>query len=502
MSERDGKRIKQAIIAALCEHPEAEKYRQRAFSGDNMPDIIVAMSQQPHTLTKADFLAQDDDGKFLLDSAGAWKNFDKIIKILQENGEQFTYDDFMKPLVAGSQKSLLDSARIHGGLSKIFTFEAWHGRFEEMERLWYKVSVPDRKNLFKNLGDIPSDLKIRMFAAEGKVTPEERLAKAGLSPADIRAAFGAPGNLDDINNKLQLVGDYLRKEYVMMTDVFGDTVFDSRLVTWDKYGLVVQIMKAHGERFEVADIVRKVSYVSSILGRAAEHRVLDKVFTDAHWVDRLPEMLTLWAHVLDGWKTASMTTRDFDSAYAKAESMTYAKHFAALRITGKADLLKPLNEGAKTEKPVLPLGLRAVWEAFDSVQKALGGDKLTIADLRAPTGEMGNSCLICAAKYGCFDKIVEMSRQGGGMFAMEDFLSKDSHGNMLVNLLAEKNQLALAFAPDIWAGRVSEMKMLWSQVRAEHRQQVDFRQAEVAARQATLKQKKVNVHIHPKPPKP
>jgi hypothetical protein len=214
-------------------------------------------------------------------------------------------------------------------------------------------------------------------------------------------------------------------------------------------------------------------------------------------------MLTLWSYVLDGWKTAAMTTRDFDNAYAEAESTTYAARFQALAVTGKADLLKPLNEAAAAEKPVLPLGLKAVWEKFDSVQAALKklGAGVTLADLRSPTGQMGNSCLMCAVKFGHFGKVVEISKQGKEPVTMADFLSKDRHGNTLLSILADKNQLAMAFAPEIWAGRVAEMKTLWSHVSVSQRVQVDFAQAEINAKQATLKQKKGGISINPKKPK-
>lgn len=502
MSERQLKNLKQAVIAALCDHPNAKKYHDRAFPGDPLPDVIKSvMAQQEQALTKADFLVVDDDGKLIIDSDAAWKNFDKILGIVQKNGDNFTYDDFTKPLVAGSQKYLLDCARLHAGLGKVFTFEAWKGRYDEMERLWYKVPMPDRKALFGRQGMMSTALKSTLFAAEGRITPEDRLAKAGLTPDDIRAAFNTNTRFEEVCKKLQLAGDYLRKEYLLMPDAFGDTVFCGRMVVWDKYDSVVQIMKDHGERLEVADYIRQVSFSPSILGRSHENHTLDKIFVAAQWVDRLPDMLTLWSHVKDAWKTAPLTTRGFDAVYAEAESQTYMKDFEALPFTGKADLLKPLNAGSKTEKPVLPLGLKAVWDKFELVQQALdqqGGDKLQLADLRVKSGEMENSCLIVAAKSGAFEKVVGISRRGGGVLTMEDFLSKDRNGNTLINLLSEKNQLALAFAPDLWAGRVAEMKTLWLQVRAEYRPQVDFRQAEVAAKQATLKQKKGGIKLAPR----
>lgn len=495
MTEYSAKHLKQAIVAALCEHPDAEKYRKRAFSGDNLAETIEVMSQQTQTLTKADFLSKDDNGVCFLDTPGAWKNFEKIVKTVTANGGKFTFEDFTQTQHLGGTKTLLDSARANNALAKVFSFDVWTGRYEEMERLWYKVPVPNRKALFNNNGLVSPELKRQLFAVDGRMTPEDRLAKAGLTLADVRAAFSVKSGVTELNDKLKQAGDYLRKEYILATDSFGDTVFDSKPDAWDKYNAVVSILAENDERFEVEDFTRRVAFVKSILGRAAEHRALNKVFTPDHWTDRLQDMLTLWSHVLDGWKTSSMTVRDFDAAYAEAESATYAKVFQAQPVTGKADLLKNLDPSAA--KPVLPLGLKAVWDKFDAVKQALGKEKLTVNDLRSTSGEMGNSCLISAAKFGHFDKVVDVSLNGGGELTLQDFLSKDSHGEKLINLLAERTQLGVAFAPELWAGRVSEMKDLWAHVKSEYRGQLDFNEAEVNAKQATLKLKKGGIKLQP-----
>lgn len=494
-----GKHIKLAIIATLCEHPDAEKYKQRAFSS---PEKMMEAMGKSQALTKADFLTPDDEGKYIIDSAGAWKNFDKIAKLVQDGGDKFTYEDFMKPLGSDPQKTLLESAKTHGGLGKIFTFGLWEGRFEEMERVWYKVPVPFRRDM-GNGGLIAADLKRELFAAEGKETPEDRLAKADLTPADIRGAFTGKDNYEVVMAKLTAADDYLRKEYILLRDVSGDTLFDNRAEPWNKYGTIMKSLHEHGERLEVADYIKQVTYTKNILSRAAEHRALDKVFTPAHWADRLPEMLNLWSHVLEGWKTAPMTTADFDNSYAVAETLTYAKIFEKMSVTGKADLLKPLNKASEGEKPVLPLGLKAVWDNLDAVQAQLGksGEQLTLADLRTPTGQMGNSCLMSAVKFGHFDKVVDIAKQSGEPVTVEDFLNKDRQGNTLISILAEKRQLSAVFAPEIWVGRVQEMKSLWYEVSPLQRQQVDFEQIETAVKQATLKQHKGGFKLQPKPGK-
>ncbi len=100
---------------------------------------------------------------------------------------------------------------------------------------------------------------------------------------------------------------------------------------------------------------------------------------------------------------------------------------------------------------------------------------------------MGASVLMGAVKFGHFDKVVDISRKSAEPLTLDDFLSKDRHGNSLLNILAERNQLNQVFTPDLWAGRVDDMKTLWTHVRINDRSQVDIAQAEVAAKQATLK---------------
>lgn len=484
------KYIKQAVIAALCDHPEAEKYRQRAFSGDSLEKM--ALMQQSQRLTKNDFLtATDDAGKLMIDNPGIWKNFEKIVKIVSVGGDAFGYDDFMKNVSKDGERTLLESAWRNGGLSSVFTFDVWKGRFDEMEHLWYKVPKPNRDMVFGNNGLIPADLKRQIFAAEGKITPEDRLSRLGMSFHNIRQAFASEKDFEEASARLRQAGDYFRKEYILMTDSSGDTVFDIRPEPWKHYEAAVKIMKEHGERFEIADYTRQVSRTKNILSRAAEHGVLHKVFSPAHWEGRLPEMLNLWSQVLPAWKTGTMTPRDFDSVYAAAESATYMKHFQARPVMGKADLLKPLNEVSESKKPVLPLGLKAVWDRVDTIRAALreSGERLTLSDLRQASGEMGNSCLINAVKYGYFDKVVAVAQESGETISMDDFLTKDFHGTTLVSILAEKNQLSSAFSADLWAGRVAEMKALWLHVSVAQRSQVDIVQAEVNARQELLKRK-------------
>lgn len=496
----EGVSLKKAVVAALCEHPDASKYLARITEG-NADAVVNALAQPPH-LTKADFLATDDTGRPFMDSPGAWKNFEKIVKIIQANGERLTFSDFSNPMTSPSYRTLLDSAKTNNSLAKVFSFDVWKGHFDEMEQLWYKLPKPDRAKALAgttgptfssspSYGLIPLELKKRLLEAEGRTAPEERLKRAGLTPEDIRRAAVDPYTFETVTRKLQQAGDYFRKDYVLLLDSEGDTMFDGREKAWSNYPAIVQIMAAHGERLEVKDFLRQVSTTRSMLARAADMKALDKVFAPEQWVNRLPEMLVLWSNVLEGWKARPLTTADFDAAYATAEGLTYTSVFTKRDFTGKNDLLTPLNAG-KPEKPVIALGLKAVWENIVSIQSFLSeqGEPLTLEDLRRPSGQKGESCLIIAAKYGYFEYAAHIARQGDEQLTLNDFKARDSHGKMLIDILAEKNQLDLVFTSDVWVGHLNDMQTLWASVNkntpaAKH---IDFKQVEIQTKQATLRQ--------------
>ena len=479
--------IKQAIIAALCEHPEQEKYRTRAFVGDSLTQMADALAGKGVALTKRDFFTPDEAGTYLIDTPGFWRNFTRIRDMLAKQGERFVAEDFLFTVNTAQRRTLMSSAVDNKALDKVFSEENWRGRYDDMELLWYKVPVPPRREFANGDGTVPVALKRRLLAHENRTAPEDRLARAGLTANDVRGAFRERGDFEALKRRLATAGDRLRKEYILLCDSTGDTCFFPQ-DAWQRYPEVARTLAAHGEQLEVVDFIRQVGQVGNILTRAAEHKALDKVFAPELWANRLGDMLSLWSHVRDGWKMPPMTEADFDIAYAAAESKTYAPVVDFANLHGKQDLLRALNEG--DAQPVLPLGLKAFWDdhAGATVAKlASQNDALKLNDLRRVSGQMGHTCLISAAKFGHFRTVVDIVRTGKEDLKLEDFMLRDHHGNTLLSILAARKELPLVFAPELWAGRISDMKILWSQVRHSDRPQVDMGKVEVATKQATLK---------------
>ncbi len=493
--------ITQAIIAALCEHPDQGKYKDLAFSGENLKTVMNAMSGKGQKLSKADFFMPDDNGKFIIDTPGFWKNFDQVLAIVHQNGENFVAEDFYRALNGKDDgRSLLDSAAQHGGLGALFSVATWTGRFDDMERLWYYVSSESRKTLFKNDGYLSPDLKRDLMKAEGMLMPEDGFARAGFTAEDYFKQMVSADGFSDIKKKLAAVGHSLDKTAILIPDREGNTIF-SREGAWGQYDGIVQLLASQGSRFETADFLRQNGSRLNILARAAENKMLHQVFTPAHWVNRLEDMLDVWSHVLPGWKKGLISSKDFDLAYAKAEQLTYDGLVDPLRVASRADLVVPLNPGAAAE--VLPLGLKAVWDKMDTVLDNIAASKgqfITLQDLRSVSGGLGHSCLISAAKFGAFDKVSKILKQSGEKIEVADFLITDRHGVSLLEVLAERNELSRVFSSDLWMGRLGDMKALWSHVRIADRPQVDIYQVEVAVKQQTLKNQAKGKFNFPKGP--
>ena len=138
--------IKQAIIASLCEHPDREKYRTRAFAGDSLTSMADALAGKGVALTKKDFFTPDEAGVYLIDTPGFWRNFKVIRDMLAKQGEYFTAADFLFTFSTAPARALSDSAISNKALDKVFSEDNWRGRYDEMELLWYKFTVPSRRD--------------------------------------------------------------------------------------------------------------------------------------------------------------------------------------------------------------------------------------------------------------------------------------------------------------------------------------------------------------------
>ena len=475
---------KQAIIAELCGHPDAEKLKAAAFPPDEPYDLGQIFARASASLTKDDFFVPFPDGKCPLDSAQAWKNFSQIEKVVSERGQRFEPADFTRPIGA-NERTLLKSAEEHDALGQIFSVSMWKGRLEEMEDLWFFVTAPKRK-VFNNLNGI-LPVKRDILAEEGKIPREDVLIKAGIDPREMSLLFSVEGRFDDYQKKLAAIGEKLCKADIFVVDGDGDTFMYSKL-SWNQYDKVIDMMKKNGEQMEVGDFLFKRGTRLSILGRAAEAQSLDKVFKPEHWVDRVEDMIKLWAHTKPAWQM-QLGNRDFGECVAEAEDMTWGRKLkAADALNDVRALTSRLSADDGALSPVVPLGLKSVWTQIDSITEALGlrGQKLTLDDLRKVSGHQETPVMVTAAQAGRFDKVVSLLESSGEKLTADDFLAKGKGGKTLIQTLAEKRQLKLAFSDKIWVGRIKEMQWLWQHVPPSARGDIDFTEVQSKVRIASV----------------
>lgn len=497
--------VSQALVSAFIEHPQADFYWERVFPGVDraeLPRILDTCGW----LTKDELMMRGEDGKALADCPGFWRNFDKINAHIRGNAEHFTFQDFSKSLDGHDNYHLVFLARKYDGFGKVFQPDVWAGHADDMESTFYLLFQAERKILHNRAGFIDLDLKRKVLASEGRQMPEDRLKLMGLRTDDFHSFFALRHgfNYGEWKDCLQRHGQPMTKDFYLLPDDAGDTVF-CFAHAWQHYEDIVGELAKNGERFDVSDFTRKMGRVPNILERAYDRDSLHKVFTPAHWEGRTQDMLDLWEQVLPKWKMMKPQNSQaaFEAAFAEAENLTYGKLVDVAAVPAKVDLLSRLNFD-KREQPVIALGLKAFWENAEAIGQALAvkGEKITLADLRTRSGALEEPALLKAAKLGHFDSLQALCKLSGEKLSVTDLLEEDIRGANTIDVLAERKELAKVFTPDLWVGRIDDMRELWRNVRQSDQGQVDFAKVEMAVKQATFRSlSNDNFQLPPRPRK-
>ena len=494
MSDKKNKdSLKTAFIATLCKHPNASDYQQDAFRSADIMGLYKKLKEAGETLTKADFLGTDKNGEYFLGSERAWENFHHIVEIVRENGEEFTADDFLT-VKEGSyyKRPLIESVVSHDKVEKLFSADLWKGRFEEMENLWYYIPPNKRGDIAKNEdGRIPLDLKREVLGlADDEKLREEELQEIGVDYKKIPDMFNQRGTFEAFLQTLYENNTPLKKEDLLFVNKDGDTMFHNA-AAWQYYDQVVDNLHQTGQSFGLDELTFQRGRKPSILERAAQHKTLHKVFEPRFWVGQVDEMVDLWDNLPPAQKILS-GRNSFDTIVADAENMTYQAHVSLNddSLTAKY-LTTPIVANDGKESAVLPLGLRDTWDNMDIIREKLQSkdDDLTADDLRKETGALGNTVLMTAAESGQFDKVLGIVRGKSDKLQVQDFLKTNKNDVSLLDVLIEKRQLKKAFAPELWAGRLREMHILWNNVQNRDRGQVDFKKVVQQVNQMTVRQR-------------
>jgi len=491
-NKKNDNSLKKALIATLCKHPQAADYQQDAFRSADIMGLYKKMKEAGEVLTKADFLGTDKNGEYFLGSARSWDNFHHIVEILKENGEQFTADDFLT-VQEGSyyRRPLLESVVTHDKVDKLFTADVWKGRFEEMENLWYYIPPNKRGDLAKEEdGRIPLKLKREVLGLDKNATlREDELKKIGVDYKEIPDMFSKRGTFEAFLQTLYENSVPLKKEDLLFVNKDGDTMFHNA-AAWQYYDKIVDSLQQTGQSFGLDELTFKRGRKPSILERASQHKMLHKVFEPRFWVGQVDEMVGLWENLPPAQKVLSGRS-SFDTIVADVENMTYRSFVSLNEDATSASLTAPIVANDGKQGKVLPLGLRDTWDNMDIIREKLQkkDDDIKTAHLRKESGALGNSVLMAAAEAGQFDKALEIVRADSDKLQVQDFLKTNKNGVSVLDVLIEKRQLKKAFTPELWAGRLREMHILWNNVQNRDRGQVDFQKVVSQVNQLTVRQR-------------
>ena len=468
--------IKEALIASICEHRSAEDFQRKLFSEKNIGKLVEQFKEVGEVLSKADFFSRDSDGHHFLDDRNAWNNFERIVDIVHKNGERFAAEDFLREVDTGRgwTTTFLDMAIKYDAVDALMKPEIWKGRYEDIEKICF--SIPVGKRIESDLGEKLENLKRSMYALENKTTREDDLKKRGIDWQDIPDAFSKTGGLQrlqSISNALRRQGDRLTKSDLLIASYDGDTLF-RRKGAWEEFDAILDILEQNGERLDASDLTFKRGVRESILERAVQHGSLGKIFTPKLWQGRLSEMTSLWHSLKPFEQSTTLGHDEFLSLLSQAEDDTYKGVVNMNENYGIVDLRSPVAVIDDVE--VMPLGLASTWKNFDQLQATLerGSENIDMADLRKTSGFLNTSIFEMVIKNGHLNKAVELLASAKESVKLHDFLTKDRNGIDLLTVIAERGELGEVFQPQLWAGRLSDMKKLWAMVSFEDKNQVDW----------------------------
>lgn len=477
-----------AILGVLSEHPEADFMWAAAFPDEPL-DILPRVLESCGGIPKAHLSLPESHTPFYA-SAAFWNNFAQINTLVCKAGDQFNYNDFMDQVHTPETHSMYMDAVKHNAVLKIFQPEVWYKNYAEMERLFYAMTLTDRQKHFDRDGRIDLDLKRAVLATEGRRAVEDRLMEMNFTEKGFEEYFAQKfgKNYNELKNIFAQYAEPLAKDYLIHPDDCGHTAFNY-MHAWDNYVEIVNNLHENGERLEVYDFLRKYGTADNMLERAFTFKRLPVVFTPAHWMGRLDDMLQVWEGVKPDWRKEPISQVQFEALYTEAENLTYAGMANYGGIQSKIDLRSPLNDTSAGEKPVYAVGLTSFWMNFDATVETLAarGEKITLDDLRLRSGETNDNAILKAVKMGYAERLLAHCRDIGEKLSLEDLLSKDSQQCTLIDLLADRKQLALIFTPEIWCGRLEEMREAWRNVRQGDQSQVDMKSLEIAVKQASFK---------------
>lgn len=472
-------KAKQLALGRLFQLPD-----DHPIMKDLTADADTVALAQIAVIDKDEFLAAADaEGRSFFDYADIWEHMDDVVTVLRGKGLDIKGSDFTKP-VSGS-KSPVALADDRSVLDKVFTPVIWQGQYNEMMGAWYGLGFSNPR---KDKIDFVA-VQAQVAAAEGKTCRTAQLRDMGIDPGDMRSAVTS-GDYAKIREKLAEKGDHFRREDVFTLDKWGDHTLDSN-AGWKHFCELWDELAKNGERLEVEDFLYGVPGRDSILKDAQDDSDnLKQLFTPRLWYGRADDVARLHGMLSE----SSKAKVKIDDILEELISHDYSVRVDNGQISGRQDITDPINAVDSSKAgfhAIRPLGLKDVWNKIARVQDLLQakGERLTLDDLRQKSGHNDESCLLHAARYGTFDKVMAIVRAGGGQFRVDELIEKDGNGKNIIEHLTDQNQLGLILDPHDWVGRGQDLAKLWQAIPERARDKINFQELIGTLNTAALRQR-------------
>jgi hypothetical protein len=435
------------------------------------PDVVALA--EVAVLTREDFFTAENNGKSFFEYPEIWEKMDEVVAALREKGLDIKGSDFTANIPGSTTKTPLSMANDLDVLGKIFTPVIWKGQHKPMIDAWYSLESWSPK---KNKVDWYK-VQEETAATEGKISRAAQLKKMGLEYDDIRTAIHK-GNYEKINKRMAEHGDHLRKDDVFVLDKSGDHTLDVN-DGWTHFGKLWDELAKHGERLEVEDFLFHCAKRDSILKDAEDlGDGLKELFKPRLWYGRTADVVKLYGMLSSDSARAKVP---IDSILDDLANHEYGQQLDCGKITELKHLTDPVNaseSGKPNFHPIRPLALKAVWNQIACIQKSLveHGQPVTLDHLRERSGLRDETCLIHAARYGSFDKVMDIMRETGGKLTVEELTTKDKDGKNIIVYLVQNNQVDQILQPRDWLGRGPELARLWPQIPEKSRDKINFQE--------------------------
>lgn len=430
---------------------------------------IVALAEIA-VIDRNDFFSAQANGRSFFDYPEIWEHMDTAVTRLRSKGVDIRGRDFAAK--EWSDKSALSYAFDKSLLQKVFTPVIWDKQFDDMRNAWYGLGTTGTQK------DKCDFIKVQeeVAASEGRVSRIAQLKKMGLDISDIRKAVSS-GDYASVDKVLNSHGEHFGREDVFVLDNWGDHTLDNSS-GWKHFVELWDELAKNGERLEVEDFLFHCADRKSLLKYVeSDSDGLKALFTPRLWTGRMDDAIRLY-NLLPESARAKVSIDDVVNEIVERD---YNARLEQGQVGSRKDIIEPINNADSNKPgfhPVRPLSLKSVWDRIAHVQGLLRqkDESITLDDLRQKSGVNEETCLVFAARYGAFDKVMDIVHASGERLSVDELTQKDKAGKSIVDYLLEHDQLAQILSPDDWLGRGPELARLWQALPEKGRDKMNFQQ--------------------------